>query len=91
MRTIAPLLFALALAGCSTLLAKDKNGWGAPYAGTECAADLTLGLLESPFTLLLVPFALIDIPLSLVADTLVLPKDLWTGRDARRDCAFFHI
>mgnify|MGYP003694537347 CR=1 FL=1 len=62
-----------------------------PYSGTECAAGLTLGLLENPLLLPPPLLSIIDIPLSLIADTLVLPVDLWSGVNDRRDCVFFHI
>lgn len=74
MRMLA-LAALLALAGCGTYLAKDNSGWGAPYAGTECALGLPANLVEVPLNLLL-PFAIVDIPVSMIADTLLLPVDL---------------
>lgn len=83
---------ALPIAGCSTVLSKGNNAWGSPYSGTECAAETIGNLFESPLFLILLPFAIIDLPLSFVADTLVLPKDLWDRKSDRRvNCQFFHI
>ena len=95
MSTLARALLctaALEIAGCSTVLSKGNNGWGAPYSGTECAAETMGGILESPLFLILLPFAIIDLPLSFVADTLVLPGDLWARKSERNvNCHFFHI
>jgi uncharacterized protein YceK len=81
------LAAVLAIAGCGTYLAKDNSGWGAPYAGTECALGLPANLVEVPLNLLL-PFAIVDIPVSMIADTLLLPVDLMKKSSTRFvDCS----
>lgn len=86
-RTVVVTFLLLATGGCGTYLAKDNSGWGAPYAGTQCALGLPANLVERPLYVFL-PFAILDIPVSAIADTLVLPVDLLKKSAERRvDCS----
>ncbi|PSH15266.1 hypothetical protein B7R74_17865 [Yersinia pseudotuberculosis] len=69
---LLPITIVLLLNGCTSIVARNTNLGGTPpavYPGTVANAVL----LPSP----LFPLALIDLPLSFVADTLMLPFDIY--------------
>ncbi len=96
-RRLRGLLVALALslAGCMSLstnvpLLSDQSHLGTPYSGVRIDLHVLIcfakTIPEDPTVLILIPLALfhlVDLPFSAVADTLLLPVDVWREAEAR--------
>ena len=84
MKKLSPyiiLLLLVCLSGCSTILAREKNGFGHVYIASDDslnngAAANTLGIYFPPLLILTLPLSIIDLAVALVTDTLLLPVDL---------------
>ena len=86
---------ALSLSGCMSLstnvpLLSDQSHLGTPYSGVRIDLHVLIcfgkTIPEDPTVLILPPLALchlIDLPFSAVADTLLLPVDVWREPEAR--------
>ncbi len=84
------LIFLLiTLCGCSTIFVKQDNGFGHPYEGLtysaqNCECNIIYVYLCFPKIVILLPYTVIDFVGSIVADTLILPIDLFVENEKPR-------
>jgi uncharacterized protein YceK len=97
--TIWLALTAACISGCSTVLSKGGDiehgsGWGHPYSGTSCSIKFLNVALSPPYdstTIWMVPLALLNVPLSFVADTVLVPVDIFSMRGASEGYGCIYI
>ena len=82
MKLIILVVLITQIVGCTSLISKNRKGFGHPYDGAKASINNAvctnqLGIIVfPPLILLTIPASIIDISATAIADTIFLPADL---------------